>query len=532
MQILDLEQGSQEWNDHRSTARNASEASVIMGCSPYCKRTDLVRFKSLGTEQEHSDYVAEVIFELGHTIEPLARRFAEEMLGTFLDPVVALDDDGFLSASLDGLSDEGTTTFECKQWNEDKAINVRDGRVPKSDYWQCMQGLAVTGAQRCLYVVSDGKIDGTVHTFLERDEEEIEKLKEGWRIFDEDVKNYVHVEQQQLVANPVDELPEVIIDLNTMVTANNLDEVKEQALKVFKSIKTELSTDQDFADAKISAKWCRDMCKKLKDAKDRAVKSNYDVNVIMCALDELHEQSRQTALNLEKQVKSENARIRSEIKSEAERELEDFISKLDNDFSPSELSPDFASAMKNKKTIEGLREGVSVHLTHLKIAATELNNLMTSNSKSLDELAGDMMHLFHDRQSLIKKPTEVMEGQVVLRINDFKKMEEARLEQERKREEARLEQLRRNKEEQNSLNQVRKRDEEGLKNKLSDLTLGENLQRVESKPDKKETGFVSIAVAEYKRLVERDLFLQCLEAAGVDRWHGYDLAEQEFYLER
>lgn len=437
MQVVNFEQGSDDWKEYRSGARNGSEASVIMGCSSHCKRTDLVRFKALGTQEEHSDFVVEVIFERGHLIEPVARRFAEEMMAQFMDPVVAVDDEGFLSASLDGLSDDGTTTFECKQWNEGKVSQVRDGIVPQTDYWQCVQGMAVTGAQRCLYVVSDGTEEGTVHTFLDRKEDDIQKLKEAWRIFDEDVKNYEHVDRKQLIANPVAELPDVIIDLNTMVTANNLDEVKEQALQVFRSIKTELATDQDFQDAKVSAKWCRDMCKKLAEAKDRAIKSNYDVNVIMTMIDDLHEESRQTALNLEKQVKSENQRIRADLKRNAERELATFIADLEHDFPPAELQPDFAAAMKNKKTIEGLEEGVSVHLSHLKIAATELNNLMTSNSKRLEEIAGDIIHLFPDRNVLIKKPQEVMEATVVLRIKDFNEREAIRLEREAKREEER-----------------------------------------------------------------------------------------------
>ena len=35
---------------------------------------------------------------------------------------------------------------------------------------------------------------------------------------------------------------------------------------------------------------------------------------------------------------------------------------------------------------------------------------------------------------------------------------------------------------------------------------------------------VEITKREYERLLERDDFLDCLEAAGVDSWDGYDIA--------
>lgn len=41
---------------------------------------------------------------------------------------------------------------------------------------------------------------------------------------------------------------------------------------------------------------------------------------------------------------------------------------------------------------------------------------------------------------------------------------------------------------------------------------------------------ITISVAEYDELLDRDYFLSCLEAAGVDNWQGYDHA-QEMYEE-
>jgi len=35
---------------------------------------------------------------------------------------------------------------------------------------------------------------------------------------------------------------------------------------------------------------------------------------------------------------------------------------------------------------------------------------------------------------------------------------------------------------------------------------------------------ITISEREYKKLLERDLWLNCLEQAGVDNWQGIDMA--------
>ena len=49
--------------------------------------------------------------------------------------------------------------------------------------------------------------------------------------------------------------------------------------------------------------------------------------------------------------------------------------------------------------------------------------------------------------------------------------------------------------------------------------------------NKKEVKTVTITEAEYKRLLDRDEFLDCLEACGVDNWGGYGDAHEIFNTE-
>ena len=41
-------------------------------------------------------------------------------------------------------------------------------------------------------------------------------------------------------------------------------------------------------------------------------------------------------------------------------------------------------------------------------------------------------------------------------------------------------------------------------------------------PDYEEDNMIEVDAAEYDELCDRVWFLNCLEAAGVDNWQGYD----------
>lgn len=43
------------------------------------------------------------------------------------------------------------------------------------------------------------------------------------------------------------------------------------------------------------------------------------------------------------------------------------------------------------------------------------------------------------------------------------------------------------------------------------------------------TETIEIPLKKYKRLLKSEEKLNCLEAAGVDNWEGYDFAMEDFY---
>src|SRR5699024_5682487 len=147
------QQGTQSWLDVRRGYNTASEASAMMSCSPYKSRSELLDEKKTGITPEIDRHTQER-FDRGHEIEEAARLIAEEIINSDLYPVTAVSDDDYLLASFDGIVMLEDIIWECKSWNKKKAEKVSNGQCPESDYWQVVQQLAVSSAEKCLYMVT------------------------------------------------------------------------------------------------------------------------------------------------------------------------------------------------------------------------------------------------------------------------------------------------------------------------------------------------------------------------------------------
>lgn len=439
MKILELEQGSEAWKAHRKNARNASEAPIILGASDKTKRSELVKMKALGTEKEYSAWVEEVLFENGHKVEALARPIAEEIIGEELYPVTAESDDGYLSASFDGINMAETIAWECKQWNAAKAEAVNAGRVPDVDYWQVIQQLAVSSAEKLLYMVTDGTREGTVYLWVERPaESEFQTLLEGWKIFDEDVANYVHeAPAVDVVGKAPETLPALRIEVTGMVSNSNLEAFRETAMAVFGAINTDLQSDKDFANAEKTVKWCKEVEDKLAAAKENALAQTADIDALFKAIDDISAEARTVRLNLDKQVKAQKEQRRADIQMNAAAEFNAHIEEINKTLGGKIRMPaiktDFPGAMKGKKTIASLRDAASTELARAKIEANQVANKIRINLETLRADAEGYESLFADAQQLVLKENDDLKAVISMRITEHKQAEEKRLEQERAR---------------------------------------------------------------------------------------------------
>jgi len=433
-------QGSPEWLAHRRTTRNASDAPAMMGASPYVTRAELIRRYATGLERE-IDAATQKVFDRGHEVEPALRAMAEQLIGEELYPITGVRDDGYLGASFDGVTLGEDRILEAKQANAMKLECVARNEIPHQDYWQIVQQFAVCeSANRCLYMVGDGTEAGTRWMFIERHQvaHDIPKLIASWQQFDADVAAYVP--EPAAASAPAgrapDSLPALSVQVTGMVTASNLDDFKKGALQVLGNINRDLKTDEDFADAEQTVKWCKAVEERLDATKQQVLGQTADIDAVFRTIDEVSAEARRIRLELGKLVTKEKDNRKLEIVAGGRAAYDKHVEALKAETKGVWLplpAPDFAGAIKGKKSLSSMQDAVDVALANGKIAANESAAHIRAALACLSEETAEHKHLFPDYLAFISKPVEDIRALVRGRIAEHKQREQERLDQERER---------------------------------------------------------------------------------------------------
>lgn len=425
MQVHNVQQGSPEWHALRANHFTASEAPAMMGASKYQSRTDLLTQKKTGIVPEVTA-AQQNLFDLGHATEEMARPLVEELIGEELYPIVGTS--GNLLASLDGATMLGDTLFEHKLWNEGVAASMRMGELDPHYYWQLEQQLLVSGAERVIFVCSDGTRANFEHMEYRPVPGRREQLIAGWKQFEEELAEFVPQETKvEAVGLAPEQLPALRVEVTGMVKASNLDEFKRHALAVLGSINTTLESDQDFADADKTVKWCGDVEERLELVKQQILGQTTDIDQVFRTIDEISAQTRAKRLELNKMVESRKKSIREDIVIEAAKALQDHIDQINATLGGKIRMPrvpaDFANAIKGKKTVASLKEAADTELARAKIEASRVADGIRANIASLNELALAHAFLFHDAQDLVLKANDDLVALIKVRISEHDEAE-------------------------------------------------------------------------------------------------------------
>ena len=243
----------------------------------------------------------------------------------------------------------------------------------------------------------------------------------GWQQFEDDLAVFEIVEHKpQAVASSIESLPALIVQVRGEVTQSNLQPYKEKVLSFIRSINTDLTTDQHFADAEGAAKFCGNAEKSLEDVKKNALAQTSSIDELFKAVDEMKVELRNKRLELEKLVKSRKEAVRIEIKLKADQEFQSYVAELNAALGGRVTiqvgQPDFAGAMKLKRTITGIEDAVGTLMAEAKIEAKAQADLIGTNLASLRELASEHIALFRDAQQLVLRPNEEVVSVINSRI--------------------------------------------------------------------------------------------------------------------
>jgi len=186
---IDLEQGSEQWKEYRSTRLGASEISAVLGLSPYMTAFELWQLKT----KRKPPIVANFAMQKGIRLEPVARKMVEERFKLDLTPKVFTDDElPFLVASLDGFDEESKINWETKCPGKEEHYNTHKG-PPEKYYYQVQQQMMLSGAEKTLFTTffEDAPKEYKIqHCWVEPDPAAFElirlKAKEFWRHVEDD----------------------------------------------------------------------------------------------------------------------------------------------------------------------------------------------------------------------------------------------------------------------------------------------------------------------------------------------------------
>jgi predicted phage-related endonuclease len=447
--IHNLVQGSPEWKAHRATPGmfNGSEIAAIMGLSSYVTRAELLRRKATGIEPEYDAATLDRFAE-GHRREALARPMAEDILDDDLSAMVMSDlfDGVLISVSLDGINQAYDTTWEHKSLNITLADALDAGFLPAEYHPQCESGLMVSGATRCLFVASKWDTNGNLvdakKTWYESNPVMRADIIAACKQFAIDLAEYEHVEAVAApVAAAIEALPGLFIQVEGKVLATNLDSFKLAAQTFIDGIKTELVSDQDFADADKMVKFLKDGEERLALSKDQALAQTASIDELFRTVDAISEQMRVKRLALDKLVKAEKENRRAEIVRNASLEMNRHVAKLNEriggQWMPVANFAPFAEAVKGLKSLDSMRDKVAGELANAKIEANELADQIADNTKAITVDGVNYNYLVHDFAQICTKPTEDFAAIMARRIATWKEAEAVKAEALKKAEEAR-----------------------------------------------------------------------------------------------
>jgi putative phage-type endonuclease len=270
--IHDLVQGSREWHVYRAEHLNASDASAMLGSSPYQTRDELKQRLHTGLAAD-VDPRTQARYDNGHRIEALARPLGEDVLCDELVPMVVSR--GKFSASLDGAVPFATPTvirftrlWEHKQLNDALRAAMVEGAtgadLPKPYRVQMEQQLFCTDAEDVLFTASDWDGDTLIearHVVYVSDPDLREEILAGWQLLEEEMVSYVPPTAGAIViARTYAAMPSLKFDVSGDLQIKHNLGVYLQALETFAAAAPKKpSTDQEFADADSAGKKGREI---------------------------------------------------------------------------------------------------------------------------------------------------------------------------------------------------------------------------------------------------------------------------------
>jgi predicted phage-related endonuclease len=432
MRHLQLVQGTDAWLKARLERFTASEAAAMFGVHKNISRTQLLDHKKGWTTEV--DSFTQSLFDKGHATEEMARPLAEEVAGEDFAAVVGELEDTMFLASFDGMSMLGDVLFEHKLYNKVLAENVRNNTLEPHYYWQLEHQLLVSGAEKVLFVTSDGTKENWADMYYVSIPSRRAELIAGWEQFAKDLEDHQpQAKTEKVIAEQPSDLPIISYKMDGLTLKSNLDVFKTSAIALVEKSSSVIETDQDFANAESRQKIFTKAEKDIDGLCDRVLGEVADIDSFVKDLRFIKDQIRTARLAEGKQVKERKEVIRTNIAQKANSDLWAYSESTFKDLKvicPT-LNVDIVNSMKGKKTVDSLQDAADTELAKGKIEIDALAAIVNANLETSKELATDYKFLFSDWKDIAFKANDDFTFLVKTRIAEHKQVEADKLEAQR-----------------------------------------------------------------------------------------------------
>lgn len=440
MKTLNLIQGTPEWDAHRANPfmHNASDAPAMLGCDDKRTRSELMRERASGVKREFSRYVQERVLNKGHRNEAFARDLADRTAGVTFYPVTGVSDDGFMSASFDGLTMSEDVAWEHKSLNNVlRAVLPAEGigdqevgaALPKKYRVQMEQQLAVSGAERMLFMASNWTDDGELiearFCWYYPDSELRAEIIMGWKLFDTELqalladKNALAEFLARFDTPQQTETPQAmiapVVKLRHIAAKVVGDVVVEHDLLGYKADLERLKSTPGSYVVKITDDATMERAsqnkKELADGESALAKARLDiiaaipaVNAAIRLTDELSEETRSMRLASEKLVDGAKKSLKASILSRHKELLATHVSEAAAriGYTP-KVQADFEKATARLSSFDKMREKAEGELARCKVLVNMAEETALANLACVPD---GTRHLFADMAELVWRDKE------------------------------------------------------------------------------------------------------------------------------
>jgi len=224
---------------------------------------------------------------------------------------------------------------------------------------------------------------------------------------------------------------QLILRITGSVQQSNLAEFERNAMSVIATIKTDLQTDDDFATAEENIKSCKLIEIRVGQARNDALQSTKEIADLVDAVERIERKFRDTRLILERQVKTEKEKRKSEIVAESVRKIEKIlsVSRVKHGFSVNFQA--INEAVKGKKSITKMREAVGEVFEAEKQRLIALEGDYLINIAAIEQSEAEFPGLFPDKKNLALSDPEVVTAMIESRVTNFKYQQEMKAKAER-----------------------------------------------------------------------------------------------------